>query len=97
MTSPANECGLAMLALLVVATLVALISISLIGVMTTDMAHATIQYAVARAFYIAQAGLEEAKAQVSAAADPSVYAMTEWPMSLGWPTSARPMICGMCM
>lgn len=63
-----------MLALLVVATLVSLISISLIGLMTTDMAHAAIQYAVARAFYIAQAGLEEAKVQVSAAADPSAYA-----------------------
>jgi hypothetical protein len=69
-----KECGLAMLALLVVATLVTLISSSLIGLMTTDRAHAAIQYAVARAFYIAQAGLEEAKARVSAAADPSSYA-----------------------
>ncbi len=66
----ADERGQVMLALLVAAILVTVISVSLVGLMNTDMSHASIQYAVARSFYIAQAGLEEAKVHVFAAADP---------------------------
>lgn len=62
-----------MITLLVTVLIVTIVSLSLVGLMNTDMTHASIQYAVARSFYIAQAGLEEAKVQVFAAADPSTY------------------------
>lgn len=65
------ENGQALLALLVAATLVTIISISLLDLMNTDVSHATIQYAVSRSYYIAQAGLAEATSHVFAAADPS--------------------------
>jgi hypothetical protein len=68
-----DERGLAMITLLVTVMIVTMISLSLVGFMNTDMTHASIQYAVARSFYIAQAGLEEAKVQIVAAADPSIY------------------------
>ena len=68
--SRAGERGQAMLALLVAATLVTVISVSLVGLMNTDMSHAALQYALSRSYYIAQAGLEEATAHVFAAADP---------------------------
>lgn len=45
--------------------------------MYADMTHASIQYAVTRSFYIAQAGLAQAKARVSGAADPSAYTTPE--------------------
>lgn len=67
------ERGLAMITLLVTVMIVTMISLSLVGFMNTDMTHASIQYAVARSFYIAQAGLEEAKVQIVAAAHPSTY------------------------
>ncbi len=63
-----------MLALLVAAVLVTVMSVSLVSLMNTDMSHASVQYAVARSFYIAQAGLEEAMAHVFAAADPATDA-----------------------
>ncbi len=69
-----DERGLAMIALLVTVIIVTVISFSLVGLMGTDMTHASIQYAVARSFYIAQAGVEEAKVRASAAGDPSTYA-----------------------
>lgn len=69
-----GERGQAMLALLVAATLVTVISVSLVGLMNTDRTHASIQFAVSRSYYIAQAGLEEAKAHVFAAADPTTDA-----------------------
>ena len=69
-----GERGQAMLALLVAAVLVTVMSVSLVSLMNTDMTHAYIQYAVSRSFYIAQAGLEEAKARVSATADPATAA-----------------------
>ena len=69
-----RERGLVMIALLVTILIVTIVSLSLVGLMNTDMTHASIQYAVARSFYIAQAGLEEAKVQVFAATDPSAYA-----------------------
>jgi hypothetical protein len=59
---------------LAAALIVTVVSIALIGLMHTDLTHASIQFAVTRSFYLAQAGLAEARAQVSAAADPSAYA-----------------------
>src|SRR5207245_5631953 len=70
----AGERGQIMLALLLAAILITVISVSLISIMNTDLSHASIQYAVARSFYIAQAGLEEAKAHLFAAADPAADA-----------------------
>jgi DedD protein len=69
-----DERGLALITLLVTVMIVTMISLSLVGLMSTDMTHASIQYAVARSFFIAQAGLEEAKLQISASADPAAYA-----------------------
>src|SRR5690348_14289747 len=69
-----GERGLALIALLVTVMIVTMISLSLVGLMNTDMTHAFIQHAVTRSFFIAQAGLEEAKLRVSASADPSAYA-----------------------
>ena len=69
-----DERGLAMITVLVTVIIVTTISLSLVGFMQTDITHASIHYAVARSFYIAQAGLEEAKLKVAAAADPSTYA-----------------------
>ena len=70
----AGERGQIMLALLLAAILITVISISLVGIMNTDLSHASIQYAVARSYYIAQTGLEEARAHVFAAADPAADA-----------------------
>ncbi len=64
---------MAMIAVLAAVLIVTIVSIALIGLMNSDLTHASIQHAVARSFYIAQAGLEEAKIQVSAAADPAAY------------------------
>ena len=69
-----GERGQIMLALLLAAILITVISISLVGIMNTDLSHASIQYAVARSYYIAQAGLEEARAHVFASADPAADA-----------------------
>ena len=69
-----GERGLAMIVVLATITIVTTICIALVGVMNTDMLHASIQTAVARSFYIAEAGLEAAKGQVAGAADPRTYA-----------------------
>ena len=66
-----GERGLAMLSLLVAAVLVTVISVSLVSLMNTDMTHASIEYAASRSFYVAQTGLEEAKAHIFAAPDPA--------------------------
>src|SRR5260370_38135087 len=66
--------GMAMIPLLATLLILTIISVSLVGLMHTDLTHASIQNAVARSFYIAQAGLEEAKVRVFAAADPAAYA-----------------------
>src|SRR5437588_6088829 len=71
---PRGERGVAMIALLATALIVSVVSIALIGLMHTDLTHASIQFAVSRSFYLAQAGLAEATAQASAAADPAAYA-----------------------
>ncbi len=69
-----DERGLALITLLFTVMIVTMISLSLVGLMSTDMTHASIQHAVARSFFIAQAGLEEAKLKISASADPAAYA-----------------------
>ena len=66
-----RERGMAMVMLLATVMLVTMISIALVGLMSTDLTHTSIQYAVSRSFYVARAGLEEAQAQVRGAADPS--------------------------
>ncbi|TMI84818.1 MAG: hypothetical protein E6H03_01370 [Bacillati bacterium ANGP1] len=66
-----------MLVLLVATLLVTVISVALVGLMNTDMSHASVQYAVSRSFYIAQAGLGEAMANVVAASDPAGEATPE--------------------
>src|SRR5207237_700212 len=72
-----SERGQAMLVLLVATVLVTVISVALVGLMNTDMTHASVQYAVSRSFYIAQAGLGEAMANVFAASDPAGEATPE--------------------
>jgi hypothetical protein len=69
-----GERGLAMIILLSTVMFVTVISMSLIGLMYTDITHASIQYALVRSYYIAQAGLAQAKVKVSGAADPAAYA-----------------------
>src|SRR3972149_5915533 len=68
-----NERGLALITVLVITMITTGIGIALVGLMNTDLTHAGVQHAKARSFYIAQAGLEEAKAQVFAATDPLTY------------------------
>ena len=68
-----NERGLALITVLVITMITTGIGIALVGLMNTDLTHAGVQHAKARSFYIAQAGLEEAKAQVFAASDPLTY------------------------
>ena len=68
-----NERGLSMITVLGAILIVTVIGVASIGLMDTDMLHASIQNAVARSFYIAQAGLEEAEGLVAAAADPVAF------------------------
>jgi hypothetical protein len=68
-----SERGLAIIAVLITVLVVTVISVALVGLMNTDITHAGIQHAVTRSFYIAQAGLEEAKLQVARAADPAGF------------------------
>ncbi len=68
-----SERGMAMIVLLAAAMIVTMVSIALVGLMSTDITHASIQYAVLRSYYIAQAGLAQAKGQVVGAADPAAY------------------------
>jgi len=68
-----DEGGLALITVLVITLITTSIGIALVGLMNTDLTHAGVQHAKARSFYVAQAGLEEAKAQVFAASDPLTY------------------------
>ncbi|MDQ7848999.1 MAG: hypothetical protein QN152_05560 [Armatimonadota bacterium] len=54
------EEGMAVIPVLVVVLVVSAIGLGLVGVMNTDITHATIQGVVSRSFYVAQAGLQEA-------------------------------------
>ena len=71
--APTTERGVAMIAVLATIMIVTTIGFALVGVMDTDVLHASIQNAVARSFYLAQAGLEEAKGEIAAAVDPRAY------------------------
>jgi hypothetical protein len=68
-----TEGGLAMIVLLATVMIVTIISVALVGLMSTDLTHASIQYGIARSFYVAKAGLEQAEAEVRGAADPTAY------------------------
>ena len=66
--------GSAMGAVLAAVLMIAVFGLALIGLTNTNRTHASVQGAVARSFTIAQAGLEQAKMQASAAPDPTAYA-----------------------
>ncbi len=65
-----EESGLALITVLVITILATGIGIALVGLMNTDMTHAGVQHAKTRSFYVAQAGLEAAKAAMFATTDP---------------------------
>jgi hypothetical protein len=54
-----NEAGITVLPTLVVVMLISTIGFAMVGVMNTDITHATIQGTVSRAHFITQAGLQE--------------------------------------
>jgi hypothetical protein len=68
-----GEGGLAMVAVLATTVIVMTIAVALVGLMNTDLLHASIHDAVSRSYYIAQAGLEEAIGAAARAADPVPY------------------------
>jgi hypothetical protein len=72
-----GESGLAMIVVVATIMILMTISVALVGLMNTDLLHAFVQDAVARSFYLAQAGLEEAKGQVAATSEPQAYATSE--------------------
>lgn len=72
-TVPAREGGLALIMVLAVLTIITTICFALIGLMNTDMLHASIQHAVARSYFLAESGLEVARAELAAAVDPRTF------------------------
>lgn len=62
-----------MVLVLAMTVIVTTIGVALVGLMGTDLFHASIQHAVAQSFYTARAGLEEARMRLAAAADPQAY------------------------
>ncbi len=61
-----GEAGVTVVPVLVVVLVVSAIGIGLVGVMNTDITHATIQGAVSRSYFVTQAGLEDAVVQLKA-------------------------------
>lgn len=61
-----GEGGVTVLPLLVVVVIISAIGFGLVGVMNTDITHATIQGAVSRSFFITQAGVHEAIVRLKA-------------------------------
>lgn len=55
-----DDAGVTVLPVLAVVVLISAIGFGLVGVMNTDITHATIQGAVSRTHFVAQAGLQEA-------------------------------------
>src|SRR3989304_6226756 len=55
-----GEEGLAVLPVLVVVAIISAIGFGLVGVMNTDITHATIQGVVSRSYFVTQAGLQDA-------------------------------------
>src|SRR3989304_7351536 len=61
-----GEEGLAVLPVLVVVAIISAIGFGLVGVMNTDITHATIQGAISRSYFVTQAGLQDAIVQLKA-------------------------------
>ena len=61
-----GEEGLAVLPVLVVVAIISAIGFGLVGVMNTDITHATIQGVVSRSYFVTQAGLQDAIVQLKA-------------------------------
>lgn len=61
-----GEDGVTILPVLVVVVIISAIGFGLVGVMNTDITHATIQGAVSRSFFITQAGVQEAVVRLKA-------------------------------
>ena len=61
-----GEDGVTVLPVLVVVVIISAIGFGLVGVMNTDITHATIQGAVSRSFFITQAGVQEAVVRLKA-------------------------------
>jgi len=61
-----GEEGMAVLPVLVVVAIISAIGFGLVGVMNTDITHATIQGAVSRSYFVTQAGLQDAIVQLKA-------------------------------
>lgn len=68
-----DQRGMSMIIVLAATIILTALGASLVGLMHTDITHASIQHASAASFFNAQAGLSEAVAQVFAAADPIGY------------------------
>ncbi|MGH2376125.1 MAG: hypothetical protein ACRDIC_22000 [bacterium] len=68
-----REHGSAMIIVLALAVILTAIATSLVGLMHTDITHASIQHAKASSFAIAQAGLAEAQGAVIAAPSPVAF------------------------
>jgi len=60
------EDGVTVLPVLAVVLVVSVIGIGMVGVMNTDITHATVQGAVSRSHFVAQAGIQEAVVQLKA-------------------------------
>lgn len=69
----ADQRGMSMIIVLAVTIVLTSLGASLVGLMHTDITHASIQHASSASFFNAQAGLSEAIAQVFAASDPVGY------------------------
>lgn len=63
-----------MVLVLAITVIMTTIGVGLVGLLGTDLLHASIQHAVAQSFYIARAGLDEARMRLAAAANPEAYA-----------------------
>ena len=75
-----GEEGLAVLPVLVVVAIISAIGFGLVGVMNTDITHATIQGAISRSYFVTQAGLQDAIVQLKA--NP-LYRTAAYPAAVG--------------
>ncbi len=75
-----GEAGVTVVPVLVVVLVVSAIGIGLVGVMNTDITHATIQGAVSRSYFVTQAGLEDAVVQLKANA---LFRTAPYPAAVG--------------
>src|SRR3970282_2708711 len=61
-----REEGMTVVPVLVFVAIISAIGFGLVGVMNTDITHATIQGAVSRSYFVTQAGLQDAIVQLKA-------------------------------